>query len=393
MKLHKLHKPATMLLSIILVASLAMYYDNQVFATHNPNHKGGGGGSTTNSIPIEVCSDDSKDFTTIQSAVDAAKNGDTIIVCGGTYNEAVVIDGKNAKNLTVMVAEGEMVIVYGKGSPAFSIDGQGVTLKGFIAQSYDGVNTPEDNCIESVGNNNKIIDNIANNCKHGIYLKGQNTLVSGNEASYNENNGITTFNHKNDNNNKFIDNTIENNGAYGLYITGNNAIVSENMLRNNGNNNHNIHVWGNGYSIIDNTIEGGGTGIYAYGNTGEISDNVVKKTLRTGIKCICQNSIISNNDALDSINGQGFYVKGSDLTIDNNISDGNGNDASDHAFSLKGNNNTLDSNTLKGQNEAEGLKLTGNDNLLKTNNDIIPLPNVSGNNNVDDDGPPLWWLP
>jgi len=307
----------------------------------------------------DSCDNKTKASNTIQSAVNAAKIGNTIIVCGGTYNEAVVIDGKNAKNLTVMAADGEMVIVYGKGAPAFSIDGQGVTLKGFIAQSYDGKNTPEDSCIISVGNNNQILDNIANNCKHGIYLNGQNTLVSGNEASYNENNGITTFNHKNDNNNKFIGNTANNNGAHGFYITGNNAIIGtlvdkeENEASYNGENNQNIHVWGNGYSIRGNMVKGGGTGIYVYGNNGDLTGNTVADT-----------------------GDKGMNVKGSDLIIDSNKSTGNGNTA----FSLKGNNNTLDFNELIGKDEALGLKLTGNDNSGVDNN-ISPAPQVDGNNN------------
>jgi len=268
-----------------------------------------------------------------------------------------------------------MVIVYGKGAPAFSIDGKGVTLKGFIAQSYDGKNTPEDSCIKSVGNNNQILDNIANNCKNGIYLKGQNTLVSGNEASYNENNGITTFNNKNDNNNQFIGNTVNGNGAYGFYITGNNAIVSGNELSDNGDNNHNIHVWGNGYSIIGNMIEYGGSGIYAYGNTGEISDNDVKKTVKKGINCNCKNSIIIHNNVTDS-GGQGFYVKGNDVIIEHNKSTGNGGTA----FSLKGDFNILDFNELIGKEPALALKITGNNNS-GDNNKISPDPTVDVNNN------------
>ena len=46
------------------------------------------------------------DFTTIQGAVDAAVDGDTIYVHDGTYNEFVVIDGKNLS----LVAIGEVTV-------------------------------------------------------------------------------------------------------------------------------------------------------------------------------------------------------------------------------------------------------------------------------------------
>src|SRR4029453_7010257 len=48
-----------------------------------------------------------KDHVTIQAAVEAAASGDTILVSGGTYEEAVVITGKDD---LVVKAKGKVVI-------------------------------------------------------------------------------------------------------------------------------------------------------------------------------------------------------------------------------------------------------------------------------------------
>lgn len=48
-------------------------------------------------------------YGTIQLAVDAASDGDTIVVAAGVYVEQVVVNGRN--NLTIVAAEGAQVTI------------------------------------------------------------------------------------------------------------------------------------------------------------------------------------------------------------------------------------------------------------------------------------------
>lgn len=72
--------------------------------------------SLSHAATLTVAQDGSGDFTTIQAAVDAAAEGDEIIISGGTYAEDVTIGHLNLPplkkdNLTLRAAEGETVII------------------------------------------------------------------------------------------------------------------------------------------------------------------------------------------------------------------------------------------------------------------------------------------
>ena len=78
--------------------------------------------------------------TTINDAIDEAGNGDTIIVCPGTYNESVEVD--DSENVTIKGITKPLVDGSSNGdSPAFVITEDGTHVTGFEAFSDD------DDCI------------------------------------------------------------------------------------------------------------------------------------------------------------------------------------------------------------------------------------------------------
>jgi F-box protein 11 len=75
----------------------------------------------------------SEDHPTIQSAVDAAVDGDRILVAPGTYDEAVVVDGKN--RLQILGARSPAVTGTG-GTAAFVVRNcEGTRVAGFLVDS------------------------------------------------------------------------------------------------------------------------------------------------------------------------------------------------------------------------------------------------------------------
>jgi parallel beta-helix repeat protein len=82
--------------------------------------------------------------STIQDAVDAADPGVTILVCAGTYNERVVIEGeaKNGLRLRARGAPGTVVLdgdnpAFFAGNHAFHLlDVSGVLIEGFTLRAY-----------------------------------------------------------------------------------------------------------------------------------------------------------------------------------------------------------------------------------------------------------------
>ena len=97
------------------------------------------------------------DFTSIQTAVHAAQPGDKILVCPGTYTEAVLVDKPDLR-IEAMGAAGSVVL---QGTPAHEIgfhllNTSGVLLEGFTVQGFRGANIRVEN-----GSGNKVRKNIS----------------------------------------------------------------------------------------------------------------------------------------------------------------------------------------------------------------------------------------
>jgi parallel beta-helix repeat protein len=161
-----------------------------------------------------VDDDGGADFTTIQAAIDAAAEGDTIIVKDGTYNENLEV---YTSNLVIQSENGRATTIIQAADPeldgifilADDITIDGFTVYGVTAEYYGGITLYGDDAPDGeitgcviknndcsnndcgmmlfTGHDNTFENNIAGNCTMGLYLgSATNNLVTKNTFSGNE---------------------------------------------------------------------------------------------------------------------------------------------------------------------------------------------------------------
>ena len=118
---------------------------------------------------------DFANYNTIQGAVDAADDGDTIYIKPGQYSEEIVLN----KSLTIMPLTGETdpIILDGGNrlKTAVSINSDGCSLKGLTAKNYVGP------AIQAESNGNSIRENTIENSNPALLALGsRENLISGN---------------------------------------------------------------------------------------------------------------------------------------------------------------------------------------------------------------------
>jgi parallel beta-helix repeat protein len=170
-------------------------------------------------------------YSTIQSAIDAAKNGDTILVGEGTYNEnpriktnGISILGKN-KEKTIL--EG------GKSSSGIRIDeSNNVVLSGFTIKNSGGGGAEDAGITIYKGNDNTVsnMNILSNSVGVSIYQNSNNNVISGNDIESSDRYGVYLYV---SNDNKIFNNNIKNN-KIGIYADSakTNRFYSNNLIDN-----------------------------------------------------------------------------------------------------------------------------------------------------------------
>jgi parallel beta-helix repeat protein len=324
-------------------------------------------------------------FTTIQSAIDAANAGDTVYVYNGIYTEHLLIDrtislvGENRSSTTIDGSGmGKVVNV-----SADWVNVSGFTITNSGPDSYDaGIEMfSVQNCY--IANNN-----ISNNYLGVRLISSEWNVLADNTASSNSRYVVNLFRSAN---NSIINNTVYYGRSIRLENSNNNTLAnntlwtSVDLLYSDSNKIHSNAIMGHrgielrfssSYNTISsNTIVNSDKGIYLTDNNTVIS-NHISNSLGWGIEIKGYNNNIISNTLVDNGVGEGIYVHGSGYnTIVGNVMSGNG-------IFIKGNlegwnTHIIDSsNTVNGKPVHYWKNATGGTPPLDAG--VIILANCSG---------------
>ncbi len=188
-------------------------------------------------------------YTTIQSAINAANQGDVIAVSEGTYLENIVI---KTNGITVIGKDKEKTIVDGKktGSVIKIDQANNVKISGLTIQNSGGSGKEDGGVSIYSANNNIVVNSIFTNNVVGIsiYQVSNNNIISGNDIRSSGKYGIFIYTSTD---NKIYNNNIQGN-KIGIYSDSgrNNQIYSNNFIDNNDQafDNSGLNSWDNGKS-------------------------------------------------------------------------------------------------------------------------------------------------
>ena len=184
--------------------------------------------------------------TSIQSAVNNATAGDTVIVHDGTYTENVIV---NYERLTIRADNGSASTIVQAASPGehiFEVTASYVNISGFTVK--DAATAGKAGIYLGTGVEHcDITNNVATNGWAGIYLYGSKyNNIRNNTACSNTKYGIYLFSSSNNN---IRNNTAYSNSKRGIYLS---SSPSNKISYNNASNNeeHGIYLFSSSNNVI-----------------------------------------------------------------------------------------------------------------------------------------------
>lgn len=238
-------------------------------------------------------------FTTLQQGLNAANDGDTVLVGPGVYNGTAQVNDNGIR----LLAQG-MVILDGRpngpfaSGPVLTISGDDVTVQGFTIRNAGTFQAPPGG-LSSQG--------------HGVISAGSGTKVSrcvfincSDDSILIEGDGATVENC-----------TIFGGAGDGIDIEGIGAVVTRNRIQ--GIVGFGIAVDGDDASITGNTVRNvQNTGIVQFGSGGQVTRNTLQSVGDDGIRCTGDTVVVERN-TITATGGRGISVIAAASRVNNNV--------------------------------------------------------------------------